>query len=60
MSDEGNIYSAYAPQLLHHCFPALAVPAVNLKATLTVVAISVLSADQDGLGAGSRRTEIYG
>jgi hypothetical protein len=23
MPDEGNIYSAYAPQLLHHCFPGL-------------------------------------
>jgi hypothetical protein len=23
MSDEGNIYSAYAPRLLHRCFLAL-------------------------------------
>jgi hypothetical protein len=55
MSAEGNIYSACAPQLLHPLLPRplrfLFIP----RTTLTVVAISASLADQDKLGAVTRR-----
>jgi hypothetical protein len=42
MSNEGNICSTYAPQLLHRASSPFAISIVNPQTTLTVAAISAL------------------